>query len=54
MIPDGTEGVETTQINPGVMVNCSDRGNSADGRKQRGIIDLERHGHARQPRENPA
>lgn len=34
MIANDIKGIETTQINPMIMLNCSDRGSISDGKRE--------------------
>lgn len=35
MIANGIKGIETTQINPMTMLNCSDRGSVSDRKREK-------------------
>lgn len=53
MISNGIKGIEMTQIIPVIILNCSGRCKISDRKEQRKVIDLEMHGPAKQPRQNP-
>ena len=42
-----------TQVIPVILLNCSGRSKISDRKEQRKVIDLEMHGPAKQPRQNP-
>lgn len=53
MVSNSIKGIETTQSNPVIILNCSDGGSISDRKEHRKITDLEIHGPARKPRQNP-